>query len=85
MALDQAGVACSTGSACASGSTDPSPTLVAMGCPEPLLHSALRFSWGAFTTAAEIDQAARRIIKCCNDLQKARNVEKSVRAGRFDA
>ena len=62
MALDLAGVACSTGSACASGSSEPSPTLVAMGLPEPLVQSAVRFSLGATTTEAEIDDAASRIL-----------------------
>jgi cysteine desulfurase len=68
MALDQAGVACSTGSACASGSSEPSPALVAMGCERSVVGSALRFSLGATTTEREIDEAARRILRCCNDL-----------------
>lgn len=63
LALDQAGVACSTGSACASGSSEPSPVLVAMGLKKEFVESALRFSWGATTEAAEIDEACRRIIK----------------------
>jgi cysteine desulfurase len=61
MALDLAGVACSTGSACSSGSLLPSPVLRAMGVPEPLLHSAMRFSLSPFLTAEEIDEASRRI------------------------
>ncbi len=64
MALDLAGVACSTGSACASGSSEPSPTLLAMGLPKPLVESSLRFSLGATTTEAEIDEAAARILNC---------------------
>jgi cysteine desulfurase len=68
LALDQSGVACSTGSACASGSSEPSPALVAMGCDETLFGSALRFSLGATTTTADVDEAARRILRCCNDL-----------------
>ncbi len=63
MALDLAGIACSTGSACASGSSEPSPTLRAMGLPEPLVQSSLRFSLGATTTEAEIDAAAELVIK----------------------
>ncbi|NIP84619.1 MAG: aminotransferase class V-fold PLP-dependent enzyme [Planctomycetales bacterium] len=63
MALDQAGVACSTGSACASGSSEPSPVLVAMGASAELVESALRFSLGATTTAQQVDQAARRILQ----------------------
>jgi cysteine desulfurase len=63
MALDLAGVACSTGSACQSGSSEPSPVLLAMGCPEAWTASALRFSLGAFTTAEEIESAARIIAE----------------------
>src|SRR5262249_31356297 len=46
MALDLAGVACATGSACSSGSLLPSPVLKAMGVPEQVLRSAIRFSFG---------------------------------------
>jgi cysteine desulfurase len=63
LALDMAGVACSTGSACASGSSDPSPVLVGMGLPEVLIEGALRFSFGALNTAADAQEGARRIIK----------------------
>jgi cysteine desulfurase len=61
MALDLAGVACSAGSACSSGSLLPSPVLRAMGAPEEVLTSALRFSLSALLTAGEIDEAGRRI------------------------
>lgn len=61
MAFDLAGVACSTGSACASGSREPSPTLVAMGLADSLVSSSLRFSIGATTSESEIDDAAARI------------------------
>jgi cysteine desulfurase len=71
MALDQAGVACSTGSACASGSSEPSPAHFAMGLDSNLIVSALRFSLGATTSEAEVHQAAGRILKCCKDLGQA--------------
>jgi cysteine desulfurase len=61
MALDMAGVCCSTGSACASGSSEPSPTLLAMGLPKEIVDSSLRFSFGRTTTPDEIDEALRRI------------------------
>jgi cysteine desulfurase len=62
VALDLAGVACSTGSACASGSSEPSPTLTAMRLPRELVDSSLRFSLGAFTTVEMIDDAVDRIL-----------------------
>lgn len=68
MALDQAGIACSTGSACASGSSEPSPALQAMGCTPGEISSALRFSLGVTTTRDEVVEASRRIIRVCNDL-----------------
>jgi cysteine desulfurase len=69
MALDMAGVACSVGSACSSGSTELSPTLRAMGVGNELLASSLRFSLGAVTTEEEIDEAVRRILHVTGELQ----------------
>ncbi|HTO05766.1 MAG TPA: cysteine desulfurase NifS, partial [Myxococcota bacterium] len=53
-ALDLEGIAVSTGAACHSGSTEPSPVLLAMGVPAELARAALRFSLGPGTTPAEI-------------------------------
>jgi len=60
--LDLAGVAASLGSACASGATEPSPTLLAMRVPADRLRSSVRFSFGASTTEAEVDEAVRRVV-----------------------
>jgi cysteine desulfurase len=68
LALDMAGVACSVGAACASGSTELSPTLRAMGLPNHIVASSLRFSFGATTTEAQIDEAVRRILRVCREL-----------------
>jgi cysteine desulfurase len=62
LALDLAGVACSVGAACSSGSAELSPTLRAMGLPKALVSSSLRFSLGPTSTDAEIDEAVRRIL-----------------------
>ena len=69
MALDMAGVACSVGSACSSGSTQLSPTLRAMGLPMELVRSSLRFSLGGTTTGQEIEEAVRRILEVCDQLR----------------
>ncbi|MEN6449807.1 MAG: cysteine desulfurase family protein [Thermoguttaceae bacterium] len=69
MALDLAGVACSVGAACASGSTELSPTLRAMQMPNELVTSSLRFSLGATTTEADIDEAVRRIASVASELR----------------
>ncbi len=74
MALDMAGVACSIGSACASGSTEPSAVLLAMRLPADIVDSSLRFSLGAFTTRQDIDTAAERIIQALRRLHKARQL-----------
>ncbi len=72
MALDMAGVACSTGSACASGSSEPSPTLLAMGCEKSIVEGSIRISLGALTTVIEIDESARRILRVIKTLRKAK-------------
>jgi cysteine desulfurase len=61
MALDLAGVACSTGSACSSGSLLPSPVVAAMGVTDDILRSALRFSLSPMLKLSDIDDAAIRI------------------------
>jgi len=81
-ALDQAGVCCSTGSACASGSSEPSPTLVAMGCSAGELQSSLRFSVGATTTPAEVAESVRRIHRVYHDLRRLEERRKIPAAGR---
>jgi cysteine desulfurase len=60
--LDLAGVCCSTGSACSSGSLLPSPVLTAMRVPEECLRSAMRFSFSHLLTEAEVIEAAQRIV-----------------------
>lgn len=70
MNLDLAGVACSTGSACSSGSLLPSPVLQAMGVPEHLLHSAMRFSLSYLLTELEVREAARRIAAVVSRLRR---------------
>jgi len=77
MALDLAGVACSTGSACASGSAEPSPVLVAMGCEKAVVEGSLRISLGATTTAAEVAEAAGRILRVAGDLRGSKTFRKS--------
>jgi cysteine desulfurase len=75
MALDLAGVACSTGSACSSGSLLPSPVLRAMGVPLPILESAMRFSFGPLTTIADIDLAAEHILNEVSRLRRSESTE----------
>jgi cysteine desulfurase len=53
--LDNKGIAVSTGSACSSGSLEPSHVLLAIGCPAEIAHGSLRVSVGRFTTEADID------------------------------
>lgn len=61
MTLDLLGVAASLGSACSAGTMQPSHVLLALGLSEADARSTLRLSFGAATTEAEIDEAARVI------------------------
>ena len=56
-ALDLEGVEVSTGSACTSGSTEPSHVLLAMGIDPELAHGSIRITTGPETTAADVDRA----------------------------
>ena len=54
--LDYHGIAASSGSACTSGSLEPSHVLLAMGIPAEIAHSSLRFSLGKGNTEEDIDK-----------------------------
>ncbi len=76
IALDAAGVAASHGSACASGSTEPSRILLEMGLPLDLVLSSIRFSLSRFTTEEEIRTASTIIIDA---VRRMRHVNRSIR------
>ena len=61
MAADLAGVCLATGTACASGSSEPAPALAAMGFEAEIVRGAVRLSVGRTTTEADVDQAAERL------------------------
>ena len=59
--LDLAGIAVSSGSACSSGSLEPSHVLLAMGLPEGLAHGSIRFSFGIYNTPEQVDYAVDKL------------------------
>jgi len=59
--LDQAGICASSGSACTTGSLEPSHVLTAMGCSAARARGSIRFSLGISNTAAEVDYALERL------------------------
>ena len=62
-------LAVSSGSACTSGSLDPSYVLKAMGIEDGLARGSIRFSLGRFTTKEEIDFAVDEVIKAVGELR----------------
>ena len=61
--LDDAGICCSTGSACSAQDLNPSHVLMATGMPIDLAHCSLRFSLGRFTTKSEINYTLKVLEK----------------------
>jgi len=73
LSLDRAGVSASSGSACTSGSIEPSPVLTAMGLPEPRLKSALRLTLGRGTTREEVDRTVEILAGIVERLSCVKN------------
>ncbi len=66
--LSDIGICASSGSACTSGSLEPSHVLRAMGTPFTSLHGSIRFSLSRYTTEKEIDFVLDNITKVINDI-----------------
>jgi cysteine desulfurase len=67
---DQLGICASSGSACTSGSTEPSHVLQAMGIPYAMARGAVRFSLSVYNTVEEIDHVIERLVDIVQRLRK---------------
>jgi len=76
--LSDLGICASSGSACTSGSLEPSHVLRAMGVPFTALHGSIRFSLSRFTTEKEIDFVIENMPKIMNKLTKLSPYQKEL-------
>lgn len=67
--LDQKGIAASSGSACTSGSLDPSHVLLAIGLPHEIAHGSVRFTLSDETTKEELDYVVEELKKIVQRLR----------------
>lgn len=68
--LDMKGICGSSGSACTSGSLDPSHVLLAIGLPHEIAHGSLRLTLGADTTREDIDYTVDAIKEIVSQLRE---------------
>lgn len=68
--LDDEGICASSGSACTSGSLDPSHVLLAIGRPHDVAHGSLRLTLSKYTTEEEIDKVIKAVPKVVDYLRK---------------
>ena len=68
--LDMQGVAVSTGSACSSGSLEPSPVIRALGADDELARGAIRFSFGRYNSETDVDEVLAILPKAVEMLRR---------------
>ena len=79
--LDARGIAASSGSACTSGSLEPSHVLLAIGRPHEIAHGSMRLSLSRYTTQEEIDHALREIPGVIDYLRTISPVWEKIKKG----
>ncbi|NQU82818.1 MAG: aminotransferase class V-fold PLP-dependent enzyme [Parcubacteria group bacterium] len=84
IALDQKGIATSTGSACSSGSLDPSHVLLALGLSHVQAHGSLRMTLGRQTTEKDIDKVLDVLTKIVKKLRTISGYKKSLASERSE-
>lgn len=70
LSLDMEGIAGSSGSACTSGTLDPSHVLLSIGLPHEIAHGSLRLSLGTFNTEEEADYVVEKLVEIVDRLRK---------------
>ena len=70
LSLDFKGIAASSGSACTSGSLDPSHVLLAIGLPHEIAHGSLRLTIGEETTMEDIDYVVENLVEIVDRLRR---------------
>ena len=68
--LDMKGIAASSGSACTSGSLDPSHVLLAIGLPHEIAHGSLRLSFGDMNTVEDADYVLGHLVAIVDRLRQ---------------
>ena len=79
--LDMQGIAVSTGSACSSGSLEPSPVIRALGRDDELARGAIRFSFGRFNSSEDVDRVLEVLPRAVEDLRKLSPYRRHADAG----
>jgi cysteine desulfurase len=82
--LDMQGIAVSTGSACSSGSLEPSPIIRALGRTDELARGSIRFSLGKDTTAADIDYTLEVLPRAVETLRRLSPLYQQVQDSKFN-
>ena len=80
--LDDAGICASSGSACTSGSLDPSHVLLAIGRPHEVAHGSLRLSLCEWNTQEEVDHILREVPRVVEYLRSMSPVWKDLESGK---
>ena len=80
--LDDEGIAASSGSACTSGSLDPSHVLLAIGVSHEVAHGSLRLTIGEYNTEEEIDYIVEKVPKVVEKLREMSPVWRDLQEGK---
>lgn len=70
MLMDMEGIAVSSGSACSSGSLEPSYVMLSIGVPIEIAHGTIRFSFGKSNTKEQVDFVINKLVEIVNKLRK---------------